>query len=259
MKSKLEQALIKSHPIDGVDETNSLVTFSRHTDLEQLKETVEPLSEKQLSQKKIIYPAMKDRVLLNEFRDVRTKLNKRLGERGTVTLVTSALPNSGTSFVATNLAAVIAHDHAQTSLLIDCNLNRPSLHKTFAFDGEAGLSEFLIGDTDNVSEIIHPTGIKRMRYVPVGNKYETGREFFTGSRMRQLAIHLRDRYNDRSVIIDAPAVLESADTRMLVDMCDQVVLVVGYAKVSGADIKEAVDTVGHDKLAGVFFNQSLMK
>ena len=49
-------------------------------------------------------------------------------------LVTSALPNDGKSFVASNLATSIAQGIEEYVMLIDCDLRKPTVHTYFGYD-----------------------------------------------------------------------------------------------------------------------------
>ena len=57
-------------------------------------------------------------------------------------LITSASPAEGKTTVAAHLAAAHAEQHHKT-LLIDCDLRRPSLHRLFQLETGTGLSTVL--------------------------------------------------------------------------------------------------------------------
>ena len=72
--------------------------------------------------------------------------------------------------------------------------------------------------------------------------------------MRAFLDVVKRRYPDRHIFLDAPAVNESADTRILASLCDRAILVAPYGKVVKSQIDAAVDAVGEEKLAGVIIN-----
>lgn len=214
------------------------------------------LSEEELARKRIIYPRMRDTNLLNIYRNLRTKLLSRNDSNNFTTLITSVVSGGGSSLVSANVAASFAFDKGKTSLLIEGNVHTPSLGKLFDLDNESvGLMDFLESDADSVADILHETGIPRLRLIPVGNSRESSAEHFTSDRMKAFLREVRERYPERYPIIDAPSVKDSADTRILVDLCDQVVLVIPYGRSTEDDIKSAVEAIGKDKLAGVVLNQ----
>ena len=93
-----------------------------------------------------------------------------------------------------------------------------------------------------------------MRLIPSGARREISSEYFTSLKMRRLLEALKARYAERYVVLDAPAVTESADSRILAELADYVLLVVPYGKVSEAQILAAARAIGAQKLVGVVFN-----
>lgn len=210
----------------------------------------------QLSSRKIIHPGMEDRKTLNAFRGLRSKLfNMNQGE-GFVVMISPVTPGSGSSFVASNLAAAIALDDTKTALLVDCNIINPSLHEVLDVEREYGLTDHIENPQEvSVSQLIHPTGIPRLRLVPAGQQHETVSDYFTSVHMEAFLDEVRSRYRERFVLIDAPSVAESPDARVLADLSDSVILCVGYAKSTRRQIAEVASEIGRDKLAGVVFSE----
>jgi len=179
----------------------------------------------------------------------------KAGRKNFSTLVTSVVPSGGTSLIAANLANVFAFDEGKTSLLIDANVRAPVLADIFQLESEAGLVDYLEADDLPLDKILYPTGVSRLRLIPVGTQRENSTEYFSSDRMNQFFNEIVERYPERYPIIDAPSVSESADTRILIDKCDLVVLVIPYGLCSPQEIKMAARTIGQSKLAGVVLNQ----
>ena len=74
------------------------------------------LGEDDLDDKKIIHPKMRDKRVLNVFRDLRTKLLQRAENKNFTLLVTSIAEGGGSSFVTTNLAASFALEHESEAM-----------------------------------------------------------------------------------------------------------------------------------------------
>ncbi len=212
------------------------------------------LSEADLDKAQIIHAGMANRDIINLFRDLRTKVLHTGQRENFVILVSCVCEQGGGSFVARNLAAAFAFDQSKTALLIDCNLYEPSVHTTFGIEAELGLTDYLADESIDVDEIIYASGVPRLRVIPTGNYCESGNEHFTSDRMKKLIDDLLRRYPDRYIVIDAPAVSASADTRILVELCDQALLVVPYGKVVESDIRTAIESLSRTKFAGVVFN-----
>lgn len=213
------------------------------------------LSDEELARKKLIFPRMRDVGLLNIYRNLRTKLLSSATSPNFITLVTSVVPGGGSSLIAANIAATFAFDEGKTALLIDGNVLTPSLARLFETDVDrAGLMDYLESEDMDVSTILCETGIARLRFIPSGKSRENSSEYFTSRKMQSMLKEVIARYPERYPIIDAPSIKDSADARILLDLCDQVVLVVPYGQCSEDDIKNAAQAVG-GKLVGVVLNQ----
>ena len=211
------------------------------------------LATEDLDEKKIIHPQMRDKKILNVFREIRTKLIQKVGSKNFTLLVTSICGEGGATFVSTNLAASFALDHGKTALIVDCNLYSPS-SDDLVEGADLGFSDFLQDPSISLEEVIYATGIPRLRLVPAGSATDIGPEYYTSYRMKQFVEELSGRYADRYVILDAPPIGSTADARILSDLVDFVVLVVPYGMVTSEQVKTAVESVADEKLVGVIFN-----
>lgn len=223
--------------------------------IEQISKMTEKplLSEEKLLAKKIVYQGSDQEGLVNQLRGIRTALKKIKGHN--LTLITSIDEKSGVSFFAKNLAAVTAFDSSKSSLLIDCNLDSPSVSENFDLQDQKGLMDFITNSKVTETDVIHPVGIKRYRCIPAGFSRANYEEHFTHPRFRSLINGLKKRYTDRSIYMDAPPILKSADTRILIDLCDQVLIVVPFGKVSEKKLASVSELIPSGKLAGVILNK----
>src|SRR5919108_3303102 len=207
---------------------------------------VEPtvFEHRELARKRIIYPEMANSGVVNAFRQLRTKLLLQSEGRNGVLMVTSVRSGSGSSFTALNLAAAFAFDETKTALLIDCNLYDAGFDMLLYSKSKRGLFDYLDQDGVGIEEIVQPSGIPRLRWIPAGTKREITIEVFTSAKMRNLLQSLKKRYNDRHIIIDAPPITKSADAEILIDFCDHVLLVVPYGKATESQILAAAMGIG---------------
>lgn len=214
------------------------------------------LSEEQLAKKRLIHPGMEDTKLLSTYRNIRTKLVALAGRENFTTLVTSVVSKGSSSLIAANIAAVFAFDDGKTALLIDANIHAPALDTLFdlGVEGE-GLIDYLESESISLEQIIKVTGIPRLRVIPTGSVRENSTEYLGSEKMGEFLSEILRRYPDRYPIFDAPSVLDSADSRILIDMCDQVILVIPYGQCTEAEIRSALDVIGKNKLAGVILDQ----
>lgn len=210
----------------------------------------------ELSELRLIHTQMRDIQALDSFRELRTAILRRLEGRPSKILVTSLAVRGGASFVATNLGAAIALDEAMTALVVDCNLRAPALTGIALDSGPdlRGLRDYLRDLDISVGEIIHATGIERLRVIPAGRSENLSGEYFTSERVRSLFDQLKSRYPNRHLILDTPPLSESADTRILLELCDYVVLVVPYGRATHNGISRALAMIESNIPVGIVFN-----
>ena len=227
----------------------------RLEDISRMNQNDVPLlNAEDLSRRGIIRPELVDDPAVQAFRDLRTKIILQgQGENGVV-LVSAMSKGSGSSFVAQNLAAAFAFDAGNTALVVDCNLRNPSVHRLLDDPSTPGLTDYLDNPDLDLSTIIRPVGISRFRVIAAGRKREIPAEYFTSVKMRRLIDSVRRRYLERFIILDGPSMSDIADIRILSELCDYVILVGRYGRVTGAQIDNCVKEIGGKKMLGVVFN-----
>jgi Mrp family chromosome partitioning ATPase len=213
------------------------------------------LSPDELTEQRIISASTADTPVGNAMRELRGKIVKEFGDEGLVISIVSIVPNSGSSFVTLNLAAAIAFDESKSALVIDCNIDRTANQHPFG-DKEVGIgiSDYLENDDIDEADIILASGIKRVRYVPAGSEFGNAAEQYNSVKFQQFIDTASSRYDNRYVILDTPPILESADTSILVDLSDAVILVLPYGKVGVRQLEDALSIIGKDRIMGVVMN-----
>jgi protein-tyrosine kinase len=263
--SKIEKALKKASALENLDPSAPVVKEDQQlvptqpelrTVTPAISRMAEPwqLSEADRADARIIFPEMKDARVINAFRTIRTKIIERCGSDNGVILVTSTAPDAGSSFMALNIAVAFTLDESKTALLVDCNLRDDEYDPLMSPDMNYGLTDYLESDTINLEQVIHPVGIERLRLIPAGRKSEIPTEQLGSQRMKKMLADVKARYPDRYIILDAAAVTESADARVLMDACDVVVLVVPYGMSTEAQVWSAANAIEESKFLGVVFN-----
>jgi capsular exopolysaccharide synthesis family protein len=227
----------------------------RLEDISRMNRNEGPLLDAEdLSRHRIIRPELFDDPAVQAFRDLRTKIILQgQGENGVV-LVSAISKGSGSSFVAQNLAAAFAFDAGNTALVVDCNFRNPSLHRLLDDPSTPGLTDYLENPDLDLSTIIRPVGISRFRVIAAGRRREIPAEYFTSVKMRRLIDSVRRRYLERFIILDGPSMSDIADIRVLSELCDYVILVGRYGRVTDAQIENCVKEINGKKMLGVVFN-----
>lgn len=168
------------------------------------------------------------------YRKLRTNLKYAESEKALkLLMITSASAKEGKSTTAVNLAAVYAQAD-QRVLLLDCDMRKPTVHKTFGVSNRSGLSQVLSGQAEWL-DAIQSTSIKNLHVLTSGPIPPNPSELLDASRMDQLLGQLRERFD--VVLIDTPPVLAVSDAQIMATRCDGVLLVVNAR---GAKRREAI-------------------
>jgi len=212
-------------------------------------------SKTELDQFKLLYQGTSNTQMLKVFRDLRTRVYSQAQGQNFVCMLTSVVPDGGCSYVVKNLAAAIALDKTRTSLVVDANFYSPSMNELIVTEADTGLTDYLDNAQLGVESIVYASGIPRVRVIPVGGNTEGATERLSSRRMQAFLSELKTRYPDRYILLDAPSVSEyAAEARIMASLCDFIILVVPYGKVTESQVKASIDAIGEKRLAGVVFN-----
>jgi protein-tyrosine kinase len=200
----------------------------------------------------------------DEFRQIKRKLlNNAFGNvsktlhHSNLIMVSSAKPNEGKTFVAINLALSIALEQDKTVLLIDADVLRPSVIRELGIDEQPGLIEYLLGQSEQVSDIIYNTDIDKLKLIPAGTPHHLSNELLASEKMAQFANELANRYPDRIVIFDCPPLIGVTETLVLANLMGQAVIVVEESKTPITDIQAATEHLNEDLALGLVLNKAI--
>ncbi len=194
---------------------------------------------------------------LDAFRELRTRLLSMatgVGLTHFTTLVVPVSGGAGASFVARNLATAFTLQERRVAILVDCNLRHPTQHAALRIpSGGEGLFDYLDRPHAAMERLVRPTGIPGLHLIPAGTPSSRPREYFSSQAMRLLmaGLHQAPCY----VFLDSPPAKGSPDARILSELADFVILVVGYGLESGEEIAKAAALFDPTKFAGVVFNE----
>lgn len=161
--------------------------------------------------------------IAEQYRTIRTNLQfTSLGEELKTIVITSASSGEGKSTTASNLAVVYAQ-LGKSVLLMDCDMRKPTIHSTFNLSVQHGLSTVLAKRT-SFDRAIQSTQVPKLHLMPAGPIPPNPSELLASPMMRQLLADVKDRYD--YVILDAPPLMQVADSRLLTSEVDGTILVI---------------------------------
>jgi exopolysaccharide/PEP-CTERM locus tyrosine autokinase len=203
---------------------------------------------------KVVVLSESDSVEAENFRLLRGQiLFPRNRKRPRTIMVTSTFPGEGKTFLAANLAASLALGIDEYVLLIDADLRRPRQHEMFGFSNAHGLHDLLLGGKDLETLLVRST-IEKLSILPAGKIPRNPTELLSCASMRSFLEQLKERYQDRLIIIDSAPTHITAEAKVLAEYVDAIVLVIMAQKSPRKEIQRAIDSLGREKLLGIVFN-----
>lgn len=195
-----------------------------------------------------------DSLIAEQFRTIRTNIHF-LAEKGkrSVLLITSPSNGEGKSTTAANIAVSMAQQKEKV-LLIDANLREPSLHSIFKITNSVGLTDVLTGKT-TFEEAVNRTEIGRLEVLTSGAVPHNPTELLGSNKMCDLFQLVMKDYE--FILVDSSGVLEVADTKILANKCDGVILVISEHSTVHMDMIETKKALefAQAKLIGVILNE----
>jgi len=189
-----------------------------------------------------------------QYRTIRTNLEFTAVDDELQTMViTSASSGEGKSTTSSNLAVVYAQQGKRV-LLVDCDMRRPTAHFTFRLSNGIGLSTVLAKKT-TVEKATHSTQVENLDLIAAGPIPPNPSELLSSKMMDRVLEELRANYD--VIILDAPPMMQVADTRLLARKVDGVVLVVGCDKSDRQMVVKAKEqlTLAEAHILGVVLNK----
>lgn len=157
-------------------------------------------------------------------------------------LVTSSLPEEGKSLFALSLAREAALS-GQKTLLVDCDLRKPTVLKTIGGDKMATLADHFSGEK-TIEEVLHEDKETGMFYI-VGraNSVPNPPEMFDSQHMT--AFLQKAAQNFDLVVIDSPPVMAASDAAVLSKKVDATLFVLRWGETPRPVVVQAIKSLAN--------------
>ncbi len=182
--------------------------------------------------------------ITESYRTIRTNIKYILGTNddeksdgvGKTILITSSMPTEGKSLTSINIASVFSITNNKT-LIMECDLRKPRLHKTFGLDPNKGITSYYIGKI-GVDEIVQHTEFDNFDVICVGQVPPNPSEIIDSEKMKNLIDEMKKRYD--YIILDTPPVNLIADAQTLAKLVDVVIYVIRLGFTSASILTTAL-------------------
>jgi capsular exopolysaccharide synthesis family protein len=188
------------------------------------------------------------------FRHVRSGLRFASASHETRSLaITSSVPTEGKTWLAANLAFVLA-ETGKRVLLIDADLRKPRLADAFGIVGAVGLTTVLI-DAIPLRNAVHPWPRSTLEILPSGAVPPNPAELLASERMKELIQQVADEYD--LVVIDTAPVQVVADATVIAQQVDSVLIVADTTRVRRAQLASTIGALERTgaHISGVVLNR----
>lgn len=192
-------------------------------------------------------------VVSEQFRTIRTNIQFAMVDKDLKSLViTSAGPGSGKSIVSANLAATFASEDKRV-LLVDADLRKPTVHKTFRVRNNDGLTTLLTDRGAQIEDMIYRTHVEGLYALTSGVIPPNPAELLNSQRMNELMKELEEVFD--LVVYDMPPIMAVTDAQIMASKADGTIFVVPKGQASKEEVfksKDLLEMVNANVLGAIF-------
>jgi len=172
-------------------------------------------------------------------------------------MITGPTPGVGKSFIAINMAAILAQAGKRV-MLIDMDLHKGHLNQYFGLARVAGLSEILAGEI-TLDRATHKNILSNLSFIANGTPVSNPSSLFINERLPKFLDQCSQQYD--IVIADASPALLVSDVAVIGPYMGTTFMVVRDGTSTLTDLTTAVKRLGQARIEvkGVLFNGQLMR
>jgi tyrosine-protein kinase Etk/Wzc len=172
------------------------------------------------------------------FRSIRSNLQFISNKDGAkIIAISSTISGEGKTFIAINLAGVIAFSGKKV-VLLDLDMRKPKIHLGFNVENKKGMSTLLI-NLDKVDDCIQKSGLDNLDFITAGPVPPNPSELIISEQMKNLLNYLKTIYD--IILIDTPPVGIVTDGIPIIQMSDYPI----YVLRSGLSKKSFIQNINN--------------
>ncbi|MEO5635075.1 MAG: polysaccharide biosynthesis tyrosine autokinase [Candidatus Paceibacterota bacterium] len=178
------------------------------------------------SKKALVIEAGKRSFVAEEFRKLRISLSfLGIDASHKKILVTSSISGEGKSFIAANLAVSLALTGKKV-VIVDLDLNNPTLSEIFNVKQEHGITEFLLNQKEPHEIVKRVNDQENLFFISSGSLPADPTELLSNGRVENIINYLDNIFD--VVIIDTSPIVLVTDAYILSRLCDATLYVVRH-------------------------------
>lgn len=187
------------------------------------------------------------------FRMLRAQLERKdlAADKTEVLAVTSAVPSEGKSVTTVNLSRGFASDPSGKTIIVDCDLRKPNVHRFFSEASVPGLSDLLVAGKalDTVVREVEPG----LDIICAGSPVVDSTRAIESEGLGLLLEELKKRY--KHVVLDCPPVLMCSEVLAISQVATSTLLVARAWRTERQLVQEAAAMLREYGLIGVVLNE----
>ena len=206
------------------------------------------------SKNPIVIDDRRKTVIAEQFRKLRATLSYvGVNSEHKRILVTSSISGEGKSFIATNLAISLAIT-GKNVVLLDFDLNNPSLNNKLNIKNQKGITDFLL-EKESIDEIIMKTDLhENLSLISTGKLPFNPSELIMNKNVEKLFAELNEKFD--YIVIDTAPVVPVTDAYLLSEYCDATLFIVrhNYSPKILVEMFDENNRLNNLKNAAIVFN-----
>lgn len=174
-----------------------------------------------------------------DYKALRTRLFYSTMNTPHVVMFTSPGPGEGKTTTCANLGVVLAQADKST-LVVDCDLRKPTLHKIFGLRNVRGLTNVLAGEYDLQDVWVEP--LQGLKVVTVGQMPFNPTEVLSSRRYTEFLRKIRQDFD--YVLLNASPTQPVSDAMILASQADAVLVVFDAQRLHEGPVRRAIHALG---------------
>lgn len=181
------------------------------------------------------------------------RLNERIESHGhRVFMICSALPLTGKTTAALNLALVLAEDPQRRVALIEADFRNPRLAEILGLKNKSGLLD-VVSHRRSPMDVLHRIEGRNLIIFTSGGRHRSPASLLAAPELKTIFRELASSVD--VAIIDAPSILPHADTNLLLPLVDASLMVCLEDFSDGGTLERVLNQIGRDRVVGTLYNK----